>query len=196
GAKLATRTGNVVLLKDLFEAAIEKVKGIMEEKNPDLKGRDDVAEAVGVGAIVFYYLSNNRIKDINFNLEEALSFDGNTGPYVQYTYARSCSVLEKVKDEQLGNDFEITCDEEATLLKVMSQYEERVLTAIRDYEPSVITRFILDLAVAFNKFYHECRIVTEPDAKIRQTRIKLTEATKYVLGSAFSLICLKKTERV
>ncbi|MBQ5661544.1 MAG: arginine--tRNA ligase [Clostridia bacterium] len=196
GAKLATRTGNVVLLKDLFALAIEKVKGIMEEKNPDLVGRDDVAEAVGVGAIVFYYLTNNRIKDINFNLEDALSFDGNTGPYVQYTYARACSVLEKVKDEALDGEMTVTCEEEATLLKVMAQYEERVLTALRDYEPSVITRFILDLAVAFNKFYHACRIATETDGVKRATRIRLTEATKHVLGSAFSLICLRKTERV
>ena len=196
GAKLATRTGNVVLLKDLFAQAIEKVKGIMEEKNPDLKGRDDIAEAVGVGAVVFYYLTNNRIKDINFNLEDALSFDGNTGPYVQYTYARTCSVLEKVKDVELGDEIVITTDEEATLLKTMAQYEERVLAAIRDYEPSVITRFILDVAVAFNKFYHECRIANEQDEKVRQTRIKLTEAARSVLGSAFSLICLKKTERI
>ena len=196
GAKLATRTGNVVLLKDLFAQAIEKVKGIMEEKNPDLQGKDDIAEAVGVGAVVFYYLTNNRIKDINFNLEDALSFDGNTGPYVQYTYARTCSVLEKVKDANLGGELVITTDEEAALVKAMAQYEERVLTAIRDYEPSVITRFILDVAVAFNKFYHECRIVNEADEKVRQTRIRLTEATKYVLGSAFSLICLKKTERI
>lgn len=196
GAKLATRTGNVVLLKDLFAQAIEKVKGIMEEKNPDLQEKDDIAEAVGVGAVVFYYLTNNRIKDINFNLEDALSFDGNTGPYVQYTYARTCSVLEKVKDESFGDELVITTDEEAALVKAMAQYEERVLTAIRDYEPSVITRFILDVAVAFNKFYHECRIVNEADEKVRQTRIRLTEATKYVLGSAFSLICLKKTERI
>lgn len=146
--------------------------------------------------MVFYYLTNNRIKDINFNLEDALSFDGNTGPYVQYTYARTCSVLEKVKDANLGDELVITTDEEEALLKAMAQYEERVLTAIRDYEPSVITRFILDVAVAFNKFYHECRIVNEADEKVRQTRIRLTEATKYVLGSAFSLICLKKTERI
>ena len=196
GAKLATRTGNVVLLKDLFALAIEKVKGIMEEKNPNLADKDAVAEAVGVGAIVFYYLTNNRIKDINFNLEDALSFDGNTGPYVQYTYARTCSILEKVKGETIGKVTKITTDEESALLKIMAQYEERVLTAIRDYEPSVITRFILDLAVAFNKFYHECRIVNEADEAIRSTRLALTEATKHVLGSAFSLICLKKTERV
>ena len=195
GAKLATRTGNVVLLKDLFEAAIDKVRGIMEEKNPNLEGKDDVAEAVGVGAIVFYYLTNNRIKDINFNLEDALSFDGNTGPYVQYTYARTCSLLEKV-EKSFGGKIVITADEEAALLKTLCQYEEKVLTAIRDYEPSVITRFILDVAVAFNKFYHECSILNAEDDNVRVTRILLTEATKHVLGSAFSLICLKKTERI
>ena len=194
GEKLATRTGNVVLLKDLFALAIEKVKGIMAEKNPDLAGNEEVAEAVGVGAIVFYYLTNNRIKDINFNLEDALSFDGNTGPYVQYTYARTCSVLEKAKN--CGGKVTITCDEEAALLKTLCQYEERVLTAIRDYEPSVITRFILDVAVAFNKFYHECSILNAENEDVKGTRILLTEATNYVLGSAFSLICLKKTEKV
>lgn len=195
GEKLATRTGNVVLLRDLFALAIEKVTAIMEEKNPDLKGREDIAEAVGVGAIVFYYLSNNRIKDINFNLEEALSFDGNTGPYVQYTYARTCSVLEKAGDVTCGK-VEITAPEEAALLKTLCQYEEKVNNAIRDYEPSVITRFILDIAVAFNKFYHECKILGADDENVKATRIMLTEATKHVLGSAFSLICLKKTERI
>ena len=194
GAKLATRTGNVVLIKDLFALAIEKVKGIMQEKNPNLDRKDEIAEAVGVGAIVFYYLTNNRIKDINFNLEEALSFDGNTGPYVQYTYARTCSVLEKA--ENFDGKTVISCDEEATLLKTLCQYEERVLSAIRDYEPSVITRFILDVAVAFNKFYHECSILNAENNDVKGTRLLLTQATNYVLGSAFSLICLKKTEKI
>ena len=195
GAKLATRTGNVVLLKDLFAAAIEKVTSIMEEKNPDLKGREDIAEAVGVGAIVFYYLTNNRIKDINFVLEEALSFDGNTGPYVQYTYARACSLLEKAGDIEY-KDIKITCDEEAELVKTLSQFEEKVRVAIRDYEPSVIARYILDIAAAFNKFYHSCQILSATDESVKATRVMLTEATKYVLGSAFELICLKKTERI
>ena len=195
GAKLATRTGNVVLLRDLFGAAIEKVTEIMEEKNPEMKGRTDVAEAVGVGAIVFYYLTNNRIKDIDFNMDDALSFDGNTGPYVQYTYARSCSVLEKA-GEPTAAEYKITAPEEQALLKVLAAYEEKVLMALRDYEPSVITRFILDVAVAFNRFYHNCRILSESDESIKQTRIALTLATKHVLGSAFEMICLKKTEKI
>ena len=199
GAKLATRTGNVVLLKDLFAAAIEKVTEIMEEKNPDLKGRADIAEAVGVGAIVFYYLSNNRIKDINFNMEDALSFDGNTGPYVQYTYARSCSILEKAAAAGIpvsGEAITLTDPVEKALCVALSQYEERVRVALRDYEPSVITRYILDVATAFNRFYHECSIFNAEDESVKATRIALTAATKHVLGSAFGLICLRKTEKI
>ena len=200
GAKLATRTGNVVLLKDLFAAAIEKVTEIMEEKNPALKGRTDIAEAVGVGAIVFYYLSNNRIKDINFNMEDALSFDGNTGPYVQYTYARACTILEKAI--QAGEEvttpahITLTTPQERALCVVLSQYEERVRMAIRDYEPSVVTRYILDVATIFNRFYHECAIFNAEDPAVKATRLALTQATKYVLGSAFGLICLRKTEKI
>lgn len=199
GAKLATRTGNVVLLRDLFGAAIEKVTEIMETKNPALKGRTDVAEAVGVGAIVFYYLSNNRIKDINFSMEEALSFDGNTGPYVQYTYARACSILEKagVTDgTSAPAELTLTDPLEKVLCVTLSEFEERVRMALRDYEPSYITRYILDVATAFNRFYHDCAIVTAEDAAVRETRLALTRATKYVLGRAFGLICLRKTEKI
>jgi arginyl-tRNA synthetase len=195
GAKLATRTGNVVLLKDLFALAIEKVTAIMKEKNPNLENGAEIAEAVGVGAIVFYYLSNNRMKDINFVMEEALSFDGNTGPYVQYTYARACSVLSRageIKDLPVS----ITSEEEATLVKTLCRFGERVNAAIADYEPSYITRFILDVAAAFNRFYHNCPILTAEDETVRASRIRLTEATKIVLGNAFDLICLKKTEKV
>jgi arginyl-tRNA synthetase len=199
GAKLATRTGNVVLLRDLFGAAIEKVTEIMAVKNPALKGRTDVAEAVGVGAIVFYYLSNNRIKDINFSMEEALSFDGNTGPYVQYTYARACSILEKAgvtEDAPVPSAMTLTDPLEKVLCVTLSEFEERVRMALRDYEPSYITRYILDVATAFNRFYHDCAIATAEDAAVRETRLALTRATRYVLGRAFGLICLRKTEKI
>ena len=195
GAKLATRTGNVVLLKDLFALAIEKVSGIVEEKNPNLENKEAVAESIGVGAIVFYYLTNNRIKDINFSLEEALSFEGNTGPYVQYTYARACSVLSRA-GEVLDAPVQITTEEEAALVKTLCRFGERVCAAIADYEPSNITRFILDVAAAFNRFYHNCTILGAEDPAVRASRVKLTEATKIVLGNAFDLICLSKTEKV
>lgn len=198
GAKLATRSGNVILLRDLFEQAIEKVTAIMEEKNPQLKGRYDIAEAVGVGAIVFYYLSNNRIRDINFMLDDALSFEGNTGPYAQYTYARTCSILEKadyggakcdVVSENIGDD-------EKSLAKVISEFPSKVECAIEQYEPSIVTRFILDLCAAFNRFYHNCKIINCEDENLRETRIALTRATNTVLGVALGLICMKKPEKI
>ncbi len=195
GEKLATRTGNVILLRDLFGLAIDKISGIMEEKNPDLDGKERIAEQIGVGAVVFYYLSNNRIKDINFVMDDALNFDGNTGPYVQYTYARTCSVLSKAGEYDRG-ELKITANEETELVKALARFEENVREAIDTYEPSVITRYILDVAGAYNRFYHNCTILGAADAKIKATRLALTEATRIVLGNAFGLICLAKTEKV
>ena len=197
GEKLATRTGNVILLKDLFKTAIEKVSEIINEKNPNLENKDEVAEAVGVGSVVFYYLYNNRIKDINFIMKDALSFEGNTGPYAQYTYARTCGILDKAKDfDYNSTEPVITANEEADLLKTLSKFGEAVKDAIKEYEPSVITRYIIDVCSAFNKFYHNCQIATADDKNVRNTRIRLTSATKLVLGNAFELICMKKTEKI
>ena len=198
GEKLATRTGNVVLLKDLFAQAIEKARAITEEKNPALRGREDVAEAVGVGAIVFHYLSNNRMRDINFILEDALSFDGNTGPYAQYTYARTCSILEKAASLPSLNTPvpDSVADDELALVKSLALFPERVKAAIAEYEPSLITRYILDLCAAFNRFYHNCQILSAEDEALRAFRVALTFATNRVLGRALSLICMKKPEKI
>lgn len=196
GEKLATRTGNVILLRDLFAESIAKVETIMKEKNPDLHDRDKVSEAVGVGAIVFYYLSNNRIRDINFMMEDALSFEGNTGPYVQYTYARTCSVLSKSAESELASELVITTPDETALLKTLSRFEEVVREAIAAYEPSVVTRYILDVAGAYNRFYHNCSILGADNEQIKNTRLALTAAAKTVLGNAFGLICLAKTEKI
>ncbi len=196
GAKLATRTGNVILLRDLFALAIEKVAAIMEEKNPNIENKEKTAEAVGVGAVIFYYLSNNRIRDINFVMEDALSFDGNTGPYVQYTYARTCSVLAKSGEYDRNAELLITSEDETSLLKTLSRFEEVVRDAIDAYEPSIVTRYILDVAGAYNRFYHNCSILGAENEQIKNTRLAITEATKTVLGNAFGLICLKKTEKI
>ena len=195
GAKLATRTGNVVLLKDLFAQAIEKAGAITAEKNPNLSNKEEVAEAVGVGAIVFHYLSGNRIKDINFVLEDALSFDGNTGPYAQYTYARTASILEKAEGAGRMSEYEMTA-EELGLVKTLATFPEAVASALAEYEPFHITRYILDLCAAFNRFYHECQILSCPDAAVRDARVAMTAATHTVLGRALTLICMKKTEKI
>ena len=197
GAKLATRTGNVILLKDLFREAIEKVSQVMTEKNPALRGRADIAEEVGVGAIVFYYLSNNRMRDINFMMDDALNFDGNTGPYVQYTYARACSLLEKAGDGSFAFDPSAeSAKEESDVAKVLARFPETVENAMAEYEPSVITRYILDLCAAFNRFYHNCQILSAEDAAQRENRIALTVAVKTVLGRALHLICMATPEKI
>ena len=195
GAKLATRTGNVILLKDLFAEAIARVKEIAREKNPDEAKCQEIGEKVGVGAIVFYYLSNNRMRDINFMMEDALSFDGNTGPYAQYTYARTCSVLEKAGMDGAMTDAPLS-ELESELAKTISVFPERINQAIADYEPSVVTRYILDLCAAFNRFYHECSIANCEDAQLKSSRIALTRATNQVLRTALHLICMQSPEKI
>lgn len=195
GAKLATRTGNVILLKDLFAEAIARVKEIASEKHPDEEECQAIAEKVGVGAIIFYYLSNNRMRDINFMMDDALSFDGNTGPYAQYTYARTCSILEKVGGAAQMTDAPLS-DLEVELAKTISVFPERINAAIADYEPSVVTRYILDLCADFNRFYHDCSIANCEDQKLRQSRIALTAATNQVLRTALHLICMQSPEKI
>ncbi len=195
GLKLSTRSGNVILLRDVFGAAIEKVKAVIEEKNPSLENKDETAESVGVGAIVFYYLMNNRIKDISFRIEDALSFEGSTGPYVQYTYARTCSILSKAGDVS-GKEMKFTSPEESALALELSKFEESVLRAVDAYEPSVMTRYILSVATAFNKFYHECPILSAEDDDVRYTRIALTKAVNTVLNSALPLICMRTPKKI
>lgn len=198
GEKLATRTGNVILLRDLFAQSIEKVREIMTEKGRQLDDMDSVAEAVGVGAIVYYYLSGSRIKDISFMLEDALSFDGNTGPYAQYTYARTCSILEKaggVPDASAAEGAELT-DSERELLRTLALFPEKVLGALEAYEPSIVTRYIYQLCAAFNKFYHDCPIAHADNGRIGASRLRMTAAVRDVLGNALHLICMRTPEKI
>ena len=195
GSKLATRTGNVILLRDLFDEAIKRVYDIAKEKHPDGEECQRIAEEVGVGAVIFYYLSNNRIRDINFVMEDALSFDGNTGPYAQYTYARACSVLERAGSEGKISAVEPN-DAEFELAKVLAMFPERVKAALAEYEPSIVTRYILDLCAVFNRFYHDHKILTCEDKTVRDNRLALTAATKQVLNTALHLICMKTPEKI
>ncbi len=194
GEKLATRTGNVILLNDLFNTAVDKVKEIMAEKNTPANN-EQTAEAVGIGAVIFYYLSANRIRNINFKMEDALNFDGNTGPYAQYTYARTCSILEKAGEREMKISDEL-CDEEYLLAKTLAYFPETFKSALDTLEPSEITRYILDLCAAFNRFYHNCQILTAPDDKTVSQRLCLTKCTKIVLASALELICIKHPEKI
>ena len=196
GVKLSTRAGNVILLRNLFAEAIEKATGIIEEKNPNLQDKEKTAEAIGVGAIVFHYLMNSRVKDISFVLSDALSFEGNTGPYAQYTHARTCSILAKAGDWQSLPMGDVTESAEYDLARVISLFGEKVAVAIRDYEPSVITHYILDVCAAFNRFYHECQILSAEDEATRGLRLRLTAAAGQTLKNALGLICIQAPERI
>ena len=194
GSKLATRTGNVVLLRDLFAEAIDKAAAIMAEKNPELAGRADVAESVGVGAVVFYYLSSNRMRDINFVLEDALNFDGNTGPYAQYTYARTCQILHKASGFE-AKEFNLNEDEFA-LIKTLSLFPETFDQALSEYEPSIITRYILQLCADFNRFYHNCPVLTAETEQLKAQRLALVQSVNAVLANALELICVRHPEKI
>jgi len=204
GQTMATRKGNTELLDDLLKLAVEKVEAIMREKNPSENVGDDalgvpqkeIAKKVGIGAIMFSDLSNGRIKDINFNWEDALNFAGNSGPYVQYTYARICGVLEKNDSDIDYNNIIITNISEREIIKLLAQFPEKVLTAEKDYEPSVICRYLLDVCAAFNRFYHDYSILKAESEEIKNSRLALCEAAKYVLGNGLWLIGLEKTNKV
>ena len=198
GQVMATRTGNVALLDDLLKVAVEKVETIMEEKNPDLSGdeKKEIAKKVGIGAIMFSDLQNGRLKDVNFSWEEALNFNGNSGQYVQYTYARACSVLEKNDADIDYNNIVITNILEREIIKLLSLLPEKVLVAEREYEPSVICRYLLDLCAVFNRFYHDCSILKAESEEIKNSRLALCEAVKYAIGNGLWLIGLEKTSKV
>ncbi len=195
GQKLATRTGNVVLLEDLFADAVSRVRKIIEEKSPDRENKEEIAKSVGIGAVVFHQLSAGRIKDVNFVWEDALNFDGNTGPYAQYTFARACSVLEKAgKNAPVSRDY-VLCDNEKALLDVLTRFPAKVRQARMDYEPSTITRYALDVCQAFNRFYHDCPIL-KADEAAKAVRVTLCRVTRNVLFNALWLIGLECPEKI
>lgn len=172
----------------------------MEEKNPGAPDKDRIAEEVGVGAIVFGYLSNGRIKDINFDLAEALNFDGNTGPYAQYTFARTCSVLAKASESGRGaqaytGDYAPNA-QEVELAKILSLFGEKIDDAVAAYEPSVMVRYILDICASFNRFYNGYRILTADTGDEVSFRLALVRAVNITLGSALRLVCMKTPSKI
>lgn len=197
GEKLASRTGNVVLLDDLLAEAIRKCEQVIDEKHPDLPDRHEVAKAVGVGAVVFNALSNSRIKDSDFNWEDALSFEGNAGPYVQYTYARTASILRKHGDLPAASPAGYApVAEETALAKKLSEFPDAVTRALDAYEPSVISRYLLSVCALFNQFYHNCRILGADKEDERTFRVRLSAATHTVIGNGLDLLGIRRTEEI
>ncbi|MCR5102921.1 MAG: arginine--tRNA ligase [Eubacterium sp.] len=199
GEKLSSRDGKVVFAEDILKEAISKIRNIIEEKNPELSNeeKDEAARIVGVGSVIFNDLYNQRIKDVSFKWEHITSFEGETGPYVQYTYARCSSILRNVDNFTLTSDidYSVLSDESSVeLLKEINRFEDVIKEASERYEPSVIARYAVDLAQAFNRFYTENRIVV-PEENVKQARCVVTSITRKILKDSLDLLgigCVEK----
>lgn len=196
GAKLSTRSGNIIYAEDILRDAIEKSLEIITEKSPNLPDKEGVAKIVGVGAVLFNDLYNQRIKDVSFSWDKVLNFDGETGPYVQYTHARCSSVVRLADgfDASKPIDYSVICEPDAVnLLKEINRFPKVVSDAAEKYEPSVVARFAVDVAQAFNKFYNSTRI-NVPEENVRNARVMLTYLTKKTLHDSLELLGIDAPE--
>ena len=185
---MSTRKGKVVWLEDVISKCVEKAYKVVSEKNPALANKDEIAEKVGVGAVIFGALYNNKIKDITFSYDKVLSFEGETSVYVQYTCARASSVIEKAGDFKpvLPEKLNFT-DEEFEVIKTLAAFPDTVKDAADKFEPSYIARYAVDLAQKFNKFYFDCKILTAEEG-VKDFRFELTKATLRTLENALGLL--------
>lgn len=198
GGKLSTRNGNVIYAEEILHESIRKIYEIIEEKNPDLEDKETVARQVGIGAIIFNDLYNQRIKDVVFNWDKILNFDGETGPYVQYTYARCASVLRKAGEVTIPEeiDYSVLTDEVTmNLLKDITRFPGVVKDAAEKYEPFMISRFAVSVAQHFNKFYHDCQINVD-DENIKIARLKVVSVTMRVIKDALELLGIECPEQM
>jgi arginyl-tRNA synthetase len=196
GQSLSTRKGNIVYLEDVLDRAVEKALEIINEKSPNLENKEEVARQVGIGAVIYTDLQNNRIKDIDFSWDRALSFEGETAPYVQYTHARCCSLLRRAGEISAQADYAALCDDEAqALLLLLSRFPDTVREAMDKNEPSMITRHVTLIAQAYNKFYYEHRILDGQEGEVA-ARVALTRATQDVIRTGLYLIGIEAPERM
>lgn len=198
GEKLSTRGGNIIYAEDILKEAIERAYNAIIEKNPSLADKEATAKKVGVGAIIFHDLFNQRIKNVDFSWKEVLNFDGTTGPYAQYTYARAKSVLRKYGKaiENAGIDVAtLTDDVSYNLVKVLAGYEDAVIGAAEKNEPSIVARYVIALATAFNKFYHDCNIL-QAEEKEKKARLLLTDLVQKILCEACDLLGMECPEEM
>lgn len=196
GKKMSTRKGKVVLLEEVLNESIAMARHNIEEKNPSLENKDEVAEQVGVGAVIFHDLKNNRMNDIEFSLEEMLRFEGETGPYVQYTFARACSILRKGNwqaDAEIPA-FQSTWEKEWKVVSMMMEFSNAIKRACVNYDPSQVAKYIVDLAQAFNKYYAEVKVLEESEE--RDARLALVYSVTVILKEGLRLLGIKAPEEM
>ena len=199
--KMSTREGNVIYINDLIEEAISKAKDILIAKNPDLDNIDEVSKKIGLGALIFNYLKTTKNREIIFDLDDSLRFDGETGPYVQYTYVRTKSILEKVgfNIEEIDNNVDYTLlkeKQEIDLIKELEKFEVIIRKAANEYEPSVLARYLIDVSVAFSRFYNECSVANISDENLKQARCVLVYATSLVIKKGLSILGIECPEKM
>lgn len=193
---LSTRKGNVVFLDDVLNEAVEKAAKIIEGKNPELHDKEKIASDVGIGAVIFGALCSGRIKDLVFSFDKALSFDGETAPYLQYTHARCRSVISRAGVSEGNIDYGVLTDDDSfTLVRLLSSFDDVVGDAAARYEPSIVSRYLLDIAAVFNRFYLNCRIIGEkPD--VMYTRLLLTQYVAEALKEGLKLLLINAPDRM
>lgn len=198
GKKLSTRKGASTTIKDVIDEAIQKARQVLEEKGKTGKEAEEIANAVGIGAVIFNDLKNNRIKDEIFDLDEMLKFEGETGPYIQYTVVRINSIMKKAK----GDISNIKVDgsvlnkkEEVELVKLLAKAKNVLKQAAQEYEPSILTRYIIDVASAFSKFYNECQVIVDYEV-LRNSRLSLVEATGHILKNGLKMLGINTPEKM
>ncbi|MCG4585992.1 arginine--tRNA ligase, partial [Anaerosalibacter bizertensis] len=194
---MSTRKGRVVFLEDVFKKAIEKTKDIIKERNPKLENKEEVAKQVGIGAIVFQELFNSRIKDYVFSWDKTLSFEGETGPYVQYAHARANSLLKKGEfsvEDRIDYSL-LNKEEEIDIIRLLYDFPKTIINSSEKNEPSFITRHITEIAKNFNRFYHNCPILNEEE-DLRKARLHLVYATKLVLNTGLLLLGIEAPDKM
>ena len=196
--KMSTREGNIIKLEELLNEAISRAKEIIEQKNPDLENKEEVAKKVGIGAVIFNDMSASRIKDEVFDWNTILNFQGETGPYIQYTYVRTKSVLEKagclpkiedVKIENLSDEYSLA------ILKLIYNFEDVLVQVTDKNEPSILARYLIDLAKAYSSFYNENKIIVD-DKDVQDARVYLTYAVSQVLKQGANLLGIEMPEKM
>ncbi|NIA02200.1 MAG: arginine--tRNA ligase, partial [Nitrospirae bacterium] len=195
--KMSTRKGNIVLLDEVLKEAVEKAKKIVEEKNRDLKNKDEVAHKVGIGAVKYTILSQNRTTNITFDWEKMLSLEGNSAPYLQYTYARAKSILRKTGkiETQEEETTEKITEKTATLLRHLVKFKEYIVYTAQEYKPNILANYLHELAQKFNSFYNNVPVLRAPE-KEREARLKIVEATSQVLKNGLTLLGVELTEEM
>jgi len=196
--RMSTREGNVIFLEDLLSKSIELSRSIIQEKNPDLVEKESAARAVGLGAVIFGDLVNDRIKDVEFDWDSALDFSGETAPYIQYAYARICSILRRAGADDSGsvaadeNEIQkaaeiLTAPEEEQLFITISRFSEQIRRSVEELKPSILAHYLIIVARDFNKFYHNCPVLIAED-EVKSARLLLVRMVRIVLHNGLGLL--------